>query len=258
MIDAVGILQVFNELSEHPDYLPRVVASMRRVCKSIVAYDDGSTDGTDKWLADNVDHLIRGERNDWKAEIAHKQAMLDVAAKSTPHWILWLDADEELTPQATDTIHAREKDWQAQGVTGVQILETNLWRSREFHRVDRAYDRGWFVRLWRWRAGMSYEAPGKLGLHQRQHPAGVDRRLLRLPPDQGRVIHYSWDSPEKIARKHLRYAALGQKGEDLHRLLDSPRAVLQPVDPAWFWPEPAPAPATCSASPVESGPGCRA
>lgn len=233
--NVVGIVQVFNELSEHPDYLPRVFASFRRVCHTVIAFDDGSTDGTTDWLAREADELVRHRKNDWKREIEHKAAMLTLAARHRPEWILWLDADEELSPGAVSGIVEQSERWKADRVTGVRILETNLWRDRLHHRVDRLFDRGWFMRLWRWHPGLHYSEP-RPGLHQTQFPPGVDQQEHRMDPARARVIHYSWDSREKIAAKYARYAALGQHGEDLERIKDDPEACVVPVDPGWMWP----------------------
>lgn len=233
MIDAVGILQVHNELTVDPAHLPRVMRSLRRVCKHVIAYDDGSTDGSRDWLAHEADELIVGEVNDWHGELAHKAAMLDRAARHRPAWIVWLDADEEFSPEAVRSIHALEGSWRQQGVTGVRMIERNLWRDRLHHRLDMDHDRGWFMRLWRWHDKLRYSSTEK-GLHRTQFPDGVAARDLRLPAERGCVMHYSWDSPAKIAAKLARYARAGDR-KSLPRMTDGPHVKLEWVPDSWRW-----------------------
>jgi hypothetical protein len=233
VISAVGILQVHQELTVDPAHLPRVLRSLRRVCSHVVAYDDGSADGSAEWLAAEADVLIRGARNDWKAELAHKEAMLRAADQFEPDWIVWLDADEELSPGAVKEFHQRDKGWRRDGVTGVRILECNLWRDRLHRRLDTKFEDGWFMRFWRWRPGLSYGRVAD-GLHQTQFPPGISTREIRLDPETCRVIHYSWDSPRKIEGKLERYRRAGDLA-NLPRMTDHGGVQLGPVPDEWRW-----------------------
>lgn len=226
----IGIIQFFNEL---PVNLPRAVRSMRRICDAVIGYDDASTDGSGAWADEHLDECFHGERNEWGREVAHKSLMLERARAIGADWVLWVDADEELSPPAVAALRRLEA---RPDLTGITIPEINLWRSQSSYRVDRAFGDAGFLRAWRMRPELRYhDAPE--GLHQAQFPPAARERMAGLRYPDEPMIHYSWDSPEKIAAKHARYAAQGQCGENLDRLQDDPAAVLVPVKPEWFWPD---------------------
>lgn len=238
----IAIVQAFNEM---PENLPRCVASARRLCHEVVGYDDGSTDGTGAWMDANLDHVFHGERNEWKEEIRHKHLMLEEARRRGADWVLWIDCDEELSPPAVAAIpRAIGAD---PALTGVCIPEINLWRDRQHYRVDAQFWPAGFLRLWRVRPELRYteDQVEQRSLHRPQFPDAAREKMVSLEqPDHvlgvvgEPMVHYSWDSPEKIAAKYARYAAQGQDGWALERLRDTPDAVLAPARPEWFWPKP--------------------
>jgi hypothetical protein len=227
-----GLIQFKDEM---PENLPRAVASMRKLCEYVVGYDDASTDGSAAWAAANLDHLFCGTENDWKAEIQHKWMMLEHLRKIGVDWVLWIDADEELMAPTPDAIRARIAE--KPHLTGICLSEINLWRDREHYRIDRQFGDAGFLRLWRMRPELVYPDPYDRGLHRPQFPPPAQEKIESLGYPAPGILHYSWDSPAKIAAKHARYAAQGQSGESLDRLEDDPAAVRLPVRPEWFWPK---------------------
>lgn len=236
----IGIIQFYDELKN--GNLPRAVRSMRRICNEIIGYDDGSTDGGGAWGDANLDACIHGASNDWDAEIQHKHAMLEEAKRRGADWVLWLDADEELSPQAVAGLRKLEGK---EGVTGICIPEINLWRDEHNYRIDSQYGNAGFLRAWRVTPLLKYsdEQVWGRGLHLPQFPKAAQAKLEGLQqPDHELgiigepIIHHSWSSPEKIQAKYERYKAKGQSGWSLDRLLDSQHAVRVKVRPEWFWP----------------------
>ena len=225
-----AMIQFYNEM---PDNLTRVVASARRLCKYVVGYDDGSTDGSNEWGDANLDICLHGTTTDWMGQITHKVAMLDELKKLGVDWILWMDADEELSPPAVTAIPRVIQN--NPELTGVYIPQLNLWSNRQHYRVDRKFGKAKFLRLWKNRSELVYHEITR-GLHQEQFPPAALENTTSLKYPDEPIIHYAWDSPEKIRAKHARYAAMGQTGEDLDRLAEDPNAVLIPVKPEWFWP----------------------
>jgi len=227
-----GLIQFKDEM---PENLPRAVASMRKLCDYVVGYDDASTDGSLAWAAQNLDHVFTSAENDWKAEIQHKWLMLEHLRKIGVDWVLWLDADEELSPPAVAAIQklvAEQPD-----LTGITVPELNLWSKQTHYRIDRQFGDAGFLRLWRMRPELVYHDPYDRGLHRPQFPPAARDKMGGLKYPDEPIIHYSWDSDAKIVAKHARYAAQGQAGESLDRLAPDPSAVLVPVKPEWFWPK---------------------
>ncbi|OGL25189.1 hypothetical protein A3A68_01800 [Candidatus Saccharibacteria bacterium RIFCSPLOWO2_01_FULL_48_13] len=225
-----GAMIQFN--NEMPENLPRAVASARKLCKYVVGYDDASTDGSGEWGDANLDVCLHGKTTDWMGQINHKIAMLAELKKLNVDWIFWLDADEELSPTALAAI-PRVIEAHPE-LTGIYIPQVNLWSDRQHYRVDRKFGRSKFLRLWKNRPELMYHEVTR-GLHQEQFPPAANENTTTLKRPDEPIIHYSWDSPQKIRAKHARYAAMGQTGEDLNRIAEDPNAELIPVKPEWFW-----------------------
>lgn len=227
-----GLIQFHNEM---PENLPRAVASMRKLCDYIVGYDDASTDGSLAFAAAHMERCFTSTENDWKDEIRHKHMMLEHLRAIGVDWVLWLDADEELSPPAVAAI--RKMVAEQPDLTGITVPEINLWGAPTHYRIDRQFGDAGFLRLWRMRPELVYVDPFDKGLHRPQFPPAAREKMGGLKYPDEPIIHYSWSSPEKIVAKHARYAAQGQSGESLDRLAPDPSAVLVPVRPEWFWPK---------------------
>jgi len=266
-INAVGIMQVHNERTIDPKHLTRSLMSLKRICHTVIVYDDGSNDQeTLHWLrtvgqlGGFVHHLIEGHDNDWHSEVAHKSIMVEaaraldvMAAEQTERieqgledssaplyrryhpvdWIIWLDADEELSPGAHDEIIEHSQD---EGITGMWIKELNLWRDPWHYRVDSSFDGpqcGWFCRVWRLTDDLVYKKKPE-GLHKQQYPDAANDCAIRLCADKARVVHYSWDKPEKIDAKNARYMLAGDT-KSIARMTDGDHVQLVPAPAHYFW-----------------------
>ena len=85
-----GAVITFNEA----DRIARCIASMRAVCDDVVVLDSGSTDGTVE-IARGLG--ARVEHRDWDGFARQKNAAIE---RTRQPWVLLLDADEWLEPQA--------------------------------------------------------------------------------------------------------------------------------------------------------------
>lgn len=221
----VGIAQVYNEIRK--GNIHRFVDHILPVVDELVVYDDASTDGTLEYVMAHTPHVIRGCRNEFDSEIAHKQQLLERALTLNPDFILWLDADEVLTAGAAEALQHLCASCIEKGLDGIALHELNLWRSRTWRRTDSLYDDGWFVRLWRVTSGMHYR-PAK-GLHLSQHPVTVRRIARACDPA---VLHYGFSDERNLAHKYLTYRAHGKRGyEMLGRLIDEEQLVVERVAP---------------------------
>lgn len=99
MADTLPLSGVVITLNE-ADRIGRCLASMRGVCADIVVLDSGSTDGT---IEIARSYGARVEHRDWDGFARQKNAAIERAVNP---WVLLLDADEWLEPDAQSRIHA--------------------------------------------------------------------------------------------------------------------------------------------------------
>jgi hypothetical protein len=227
----IGICQIYNELRK--GNLERFVKYFRPLVDQIVAYDDHSTDGSYEYMLQYTPYCLRGEANDWRNEISHKQILLNQALALNPDFLLWLDADEVLSANAAARLEPLCDYCVQHQLDALAFHELNLWRSNSWRRIDSLYDDGWFVRLWRAVPGIGYHDI-QSGLHQQSYPSTITRIEQN---DEIQVIHYGFSSPKRLAYKYLIYQSHGQNGYlMLDRLIDESRLQLAKV-PAQLFPE---------------------
>lgn len=225
----VCICQVYNELSK--GNLERFFRYVKPLVDAMVIYDDGSTDGSYEYMLTQTPHVIRSPKNDFINELSHKQILLQEALKLSPDFILWLDADEVLTADASENLQSICALCMQNNNDGVVFHELNIWRSHTYRRLDSLYDAGWFIRLWRFVPGMGYNQTAP-GLHQSMVPSNIQRLQW---VDSVQVLHYGFSSEQHLAYKYLVYQSHGQRGYDmLDRLISEESLVLEPIPPEKF------------------------
>ncbi|MHB1952283.1 MAG: glycosyltransferase [Sulfobacillus sp.] len=214
----VGFVQVYNEIRK--GNLHRFLQHIRPHVHDLVAYDDGSTDGSYEELCKFMPnaHVIRGCKNEFHRELFHKQKLLELALSLSPDFILWLDVDEVLTAGAD--LQALGDRMSAEELDGASFKELNLWRSRTYVRMDSLYDSGNFTRFWRVTPGMRFETVE--GLHHQQYPATV-QRIFQY--DHISVIHYGFSDYANLCAKYFTYRHSGQRGYMLYRLIHEGHAL---------------------------------
>ncbi|MGA1044286.1 MAG: glycosyltransferase family 2 protein [Phycisphaerales bacterium] len=87
-------IPVFNE----EQYLPRVLARVRRFARDILVVDDGSTDRTPALLAEHPVDVIRHREN--RGYGRSMRDMLRAAALDGYEWLVVMDCDEQHEPEA--------------------------------------------------------------------------------------------------------------------------------------------------------------
>ena len=227
----VCICQVYNELTK--GNLERFVKYVKPLVDALVVYDDGNTDGSYEYMLTQTPYVIRSSKNDFVNELSHKQILLQEALKLSPDFILWLDADEVLTANASDCLQSLCASCIENHTDGVVFHEINIWRSHTWRRLDSLYDVGWFIRLWRVTPDMCYTET-RPGLHQGMYPSSVQRVQWT---DAVQVLHYGFSSQQRLAHKYLVYQSHGQSGYDmLDRLISEEQLVLEKI-PQELFPE---------------------
>jgi glycosyltransferase involved in cell wall biosynthesis len=227
----VGFCQIYNEIRK--GNLERFLTYFNPLVDTIVAYDDGSTDGSYETLLQYTPHVIHSGQNEFHDEISHKQQLLNLALKLGPDFLLWLDADEVMTANAEARLPELCELCVQNRIDGLGFHELNLWRSKSWRRLDSFYNDGWFFRLWRVTPEIGY-TDIKAGLHQPPYPTTLTT-LQNI--DDVQVIHYGFSSLKHLAYKYLVYQSHGQSGyKMLDRLIDESRLVVEKV-PAHLFPD---------------------
>lgn len=227
----VAIAQVHNEIRR--GNLERFFKHLKPLVDEIIIYDDASTDGSYEYAVRNATRVLRGTQNNFQLERAHRQTLLETALTYSPDAILWLDADEVLTHNASEELQSLCRLMMERNVDGISLHELNLWRNRTWRRTDSAYDDGWFVRLWRAHPDLRFEN-GKIGLHQQLYPETI--KTIERSEKLG-VLHYGFSSDEELAYKYLNYRRHGQRGWLLHRFIDETKLTTVRVDQSLFPPD---------------------
>ena len=188
--------------------LPRLLESVRGLAAEIVVIDSGSTDRTEEIARE---YGARFEHADWAGFITQKNHSLDAC---TQPWVLFLDADEALSPELAASL----KELFANGCTPEK---EGYWLNR----------RTWYLGAWiwhtwhpEWRLRLLKRGAGRWGgmdPHDRLDCTGATARL------RGDLLHYSFrDLHDHLQRtiKYARimadsYAASGRKFRWRHLLL---------------------------------------
>lgn len=223
----IAITQIYNEVRR--GNLERFLSNIIPLVDDLVVYDDGSTDGTYERLQQATPHVLRGARNEFRHERAHRQLLVEKARKLGADFILWLDADEILTNGGRHALERLAAECCDRDADAISLHEINLWRSANWRRVDNAYNDGWYVRLWRMRPDLAFQHLNRPGLHQQLFPDSI-QNVVRS--ELLSVLHYGFASDENILFKYLNYERHGQTGWPLQRLIDESTLVLQKVERA--------------------------
>ena len=183
-----GFLKVRSEIVREGN-IYRAISHLKSFCDTIVACDDASYDGTREYLLEQIPPdqliLVPPEQQSFRKELYWKQRMLEVVHGLRPHWIWWLDADEELEADGVASI----REFCEREQTGINEAFRShyiqLWRNRTWHRIDDGFDEGHYLKLWRWRPNLSFEVVEKT--HHAQFPQQLHRAI-----EEGLVGNLPW------------------------------------------------------------------
>ena len=253
----IGFSQLHNELSK--GNLHNWMKCMQSVCDYIYIYDNASDDGSIEYYFafDNV-RVVASPINRHAVEGSDrfgKKILLDKCLNEHPDtdWIFWMDGDTVLdnrllNKHTLDTVLSKSED---KGIEGVLLGHYNLWRSDIYYRLDSDFNSlngAGVLALWKNNRNLSFHDEG--GLHQQQHPDGINR-VDWIPwatelRDSSKLseavvpslIHRGFATDDQIVNKYLFYKKMGQTGWDLERLILEDELEVdvlpQVVIPAWL------------------------
>ncbi len=167
--------------------LPRLLESVRGLASEIVIIDSGSTDRTLE-LARKAGAVI--ESTDWPGFVVQKNRALD---RCTCPWVLFLDADEALSPELATALREQFANGREPKRDGYE-LNRRTW-----------YLGAWIWHAWypEWRLRLLRRGAGRWG--------GMDpHAALEVPGKIGRIkgdlLHYSFRDLQDHLERTIRYS----------------------------------------------------
>jgi glycosyltransferase involved in cell wall biosynthesis len=243
----VCLLPVRNGEADLPGYFE----SVARFADSVVALDDGSTDGTRELLESHplVEILLtnppREDYEGWNDSANRTRLLAAAGEKLAPDWILSLDADERI--DAADAGALREF-LANEAVRGDAYLLQVLQMIGDLHHYEPGVT--WVGRLFAYEPGQEFPAEP---LHFVALPTSIPRSRWRETTI--RVQHLANLTPERRAIRYEKYQQVDRERQfqaSYDRVLEPPRSVEEwrPRSPALpvlknaprFVPEPPPGP----------------
>ena len=201
----VGITMVKDEI----DIIEYTVDNMLRQCDNVIAWDDGSTDGTYEWLCDKTEHLpcdlrVWDDANVDRPGYYQSERMTKMARAAYAmgaEWVVPFDADEYWIsacpdyPLIKDVLNAHQPDYgiikaqvldhMATGIASHPILERLKWYRTE----PLAFPK------------VAARATADVVIEQGNHWAKYNVPALPTPDHRLIVHHYPYRSPEQVIKK---------------------------------------------------------
>lgn len=224
----VAICQFYNELTT--GFLQQFCKYNLNLFDEVIAYDDGSTDGTYSYCKNHGMHLIRSSDNNFKNEVLHKNRLIEAADYYDADFIVSLDADEILSISRSE-LEIICNELLKINLDGFESNFINLWRSNSFKRTDSLFDDFKPVKLWKHMAGVKAFSNIEEGLHQRLYPDYVKNIGYN---DSLIVLHTGFCTISSILDKFVRYRNKGQKGFELLRFVDESKLATEMVNPSYL------------------------
>ena len=179
-----GVVITLNEA----DRIARCVASMTAICDDVLVLDSGSTDGTidiARGLGARVEH------RDWDDFARQKNAAIE---RARHRWVLLLDADEWLEPEAQDRVRA---------LFAGELEQADCWLLlRRTHFLGHAMRAGSFAREPVHRLFRAHLRHGLVPVHEFLDVTGqrVRRSDIVLEHDTARSATEYWSKLQRYAR----------------------------------------------------------
>lgn len=230
----VASMVVRNELSR---YLEPVVAHLLAFCDQVAVVDDGSDDGTLKWLAGRAGVTVDGlaETEFFAHEGMIRQRALNLALEAEPTHVLAIDGDEFVADG--DLVRRLVEDHPE--APSFSLCMTEVWRATE-DGIRVRCDGGWCPHrapiLWRVPEGSTPRIPEKAAAPGRI-PTLVGERYREAIHTDVEILHFGWTRESERVARHARYAnaeSFGHNPRHIESILWTEGRVVLEERP---WPE---------------------
>ena len=233
----VCMTQVYNQNTfidwDGKTNIDRFMESVSKYCDGLVAFDDGSTDGTReaiaRWSGDIEIEIPGNKKNTPDMEGLHRARCLEHCRRMGADWVLCLDPDEVFEPKV-ERGALRALCEMDEEVNAYEFTRIDLWRTDRYIRVDAGWSALTGTRLFRLNDLVSFDVG--LGMRSTLEPEYVD------PPDISilKMVHFGYANDLSIILKYKRFKSLGVSisdkiNDDLLRLCDTnPNWLSKPLD----------------------------
>ena len=225
----VGYAQMRNGCRD--GYLEHFLKNMVAIvgADNFVLFDNASEDDSVDFASKYTSHIIRSSTNEFTNELFTKQRLLSYCRDVLKgDWIYWNDIDTLASRTMTDENGVNEIiQWaEKNGIDGVGIWWKNLYLSDRYERIDSQFNCYGQANIYKIKKDTQFKP--RYGLHMCQTPPFSNH--LDVPPQfNACILHFGFSSLDRIISKYRQYAALGQAGEALERIINMDWMELLPV-----------------------------
>jgi glycosyltransferase involved in cell wall biosynthesis len=188
-------------------YLPGWFAANAHQVDGVIAYDDGSADGSAEYVAAQPGvlellHRPSDAPTGWDEPGVHR-ALVAAAGRHGADWLVAVDADERMEEQFGARVRVEIARLEGRGIRASAVRIRELWDGPDRVRMDGAWGDKWHARLFAWRADHESD-PRRLHGHWAPMNAMTHGGF---PPSDVILYHLRMMHDDDRERRRTRYEA---------------------------------------------------